>query len=295
MIYLQYRKYSMSIKKIEIEITDKFKKQEQNIIYDISFHKEELIKNNNNLDTLNTLNILPVNNILERMKKVRSDIEGEYAGFIKDNYEFEMLRLRFKKKRGWNEDQWNILSNLPDDELIKWKDGQIENWKRQASFWIEYHNKIINDLELLFENNIWEKSNEKPVLFQYSISSFSPDDYKNNQYLYQGCIYTIDGPFSNEEKELLIMEKFDQERKKFERLKYKHKDFIDIKYKRPNIPESVRIIVWKRDGGKCSKCGSRENLEYDHIIPISKGGNNTARNIELLCEKCNRAKGAKIE
>jgi len=285
----------MSIKKIEIEITDKFKKQEQNIIYDISFHKEELIKNNNNLDTLNTLNILPVNNILERMKKVRSDIEGEYAGFIKDNYEFEMLRLRFKKKRGWNEDQWNILSNLPDDELIKWKDGQIENWKRQASFWIEYHNKIINDLELLFENNIWEKSNEKPVLFQYSISSFSPDDYKNNQYLYQGCIYTIDGPFSNEEKELLIMEKFDQERKKFERLKYKHKDFIDIKYKRPNIPESVRIIVWKRDGGKCSKCGSRENLEYDHIIPISKGGNNTARNIELLCEKCNRAKGAKIE
>lgn len=61
------------------------------------------------------------------------------------------------------------------------------------------------------------------------------------------------------------------------------------------ISSSVRMEVWRRDGGKCVKCGSRENLEYDHIIPISKGGSNTARNIELLCEKCNRSKSALIQ
>jgi len=63
---------------------------------------------------------------------------------------------------------------------------------------------------------------------------------------------------------------------------------------RPRIPERVRIEVWRRDEGKCVKCGSREKLEYDHIIPLSKGGSNTARNIELLCEKCNRSKGGNI-
>jgi Holliday junction DNA helicase RuvB len=61
------------------------------------------------------------------------------------------------------------------------------------------------------------------------------------------------------------------------------------------IPPEVRREVWRRDGGKCARCGSRENLEYDHIIPVSRGGSNTARNIELLCEKCNRAKSDSIQ
>ncbi len=64
---------------------------------------------------------------------------------------------------------------------------------------------------------------------------------------------------------------------------------------REGIPTEVRRQVWRRDGGKCVKCGSRRNLEYDHIIPVSMGGSNTARNIELLCESCNRSKGASIE
>ncbi len=64
---------------------------------------------------------------------------------------------------------------------------------------------------------------------------------------------------------------------------------------RAAIPSEVRREVWRRDGGKCIKCGSRENLEYDHIIPVSKGGSNTARNIELLCQQCNRSKRDSIQ
>jgi hypothetical protein len=64
---------------------------------------------------------------------------------------------------------------------------------------------------------------------------------------------------------------------------------------RAAIPSEVRREVWRRDGGACVKCGSRRNLEYDHIVPVSKGGSNTARNIELLCETCNRAKSNSIQ
>ena len=61
------------------------------------------------------------------------------------------------------------------------------------------------------------------------------------------------------------------------------------------IPSAVKTAVWRRDGGRCVQCGSNERLEYDHIIPVSKGGSNTERNIQILCEKCNRSKSAKIQ
>jgi 5-methylcytosine-specific restriction endonuclease McrA len=41
-------------------------------------------------------------------------------------------------------------------------------------------------------------------------------------------------------------------------------------------------------------CGSSDRLEFDHIIAVAKGGSNTERNIQLLCEACNRAKGVSI-
>jgi hypothetical protein len=62
------------------------------------------------------------------------------------------------------------------------------------------------------------------------------------------------------------------------------------------IPTSVKLDVWKRDGGKCTKCGSTEDLHFDHIIPWSKGGSSsTPDNIQLLCGKHNLEKHDRIE
>jgi FtsK/SpoIIIE family/HNH endonuclease len=63
---------------------------------------------------------------------------------------------------------------------------------------------------------------------------------------------------------------------------------------RSPIPEAVRHGVWRRDDGRCVECGSQESLEFDHVIPVSRGGSNTERNLQLLCERCNREKSAKI-
>lgn len=72
-------------------------------------------------------------------------------------------------------------------------------------------------------------------------------------------------------------------------------DEVDEETKnREPIPQEIQDRVWNRDGGICVKCGSREKLEFDHIIPFSKGGSNTYRNLQLLCEKCNRQKSNKI-
>jgi len=95
------------------------------------------------------------------------------------------------------------------------------------------------------------------------------------------------------ELRLLFLAAVKRERSKFERLEHVFSDERDVPTREP-IAETVQFLVWRRDEGKCVKCGSQERLEYDHIIPVSRGGSNTARNIQLLCEQCNRQKGNRV-
>lgn len=68
----------------------------------------------------------------------------------------------------------------------------------------------------------------------------------------------------------------------------------DNKYRtKKAIPESIRWAVWERDNFTCKLCGSRKNLEIDHIHPESKGGETTIENCQTLCKRCNRSKGAR--
>jgi hypothetical protein len=59
-----------------------------------------------------------------------------------------------------------------------------------------------------------------------------------------------------------------------------------------DIDPEVKREVWRRDRGRCAECDGQALLEFDHVIPFSMGGSNTARNIQLLCQDCNRRKGA---
>ncbi len=62
------------------------------------------------------------------------------------------------------------------------------------------------------------------------------------------------------------------------------------------IPPLIKLEVWKRDKGRCVRCGSTDNLHFDHIIPFSKGGSSlVAKNIQLLCARHNISKRDKIE
>jgi 5-methylcytosine-specific restriction endonuclease McrA len=61
-----------------------------------------------------------------------------------------------------------------------------------------------------------------------------------------------------------------------------------------HIPREVRRRVWQRYSGKCADCGAVDYLEFDHIVPVAKGGSNSDQNVQLLCRKCNLQKSDKI-
>ena len=64
------------------------------------------------------------------------------------------------------------------------------------------------------------------------------------------------------------------------------------------IPFKVKMRVVRRDNYKCQVCGKPlldNEVEFDHIIPISKGGSSEEHNIRLTCFKCNRDKNDRVE
>lgn len=62
------------------------------------------------------------------------------------------------------------------------------------------------------------------------------------------------------------------------------------------IPTHVKLEVWKRDHGRCRKCGSTTELHFDHVLPYSLGGSSlVAENVQILCARHNLAKSDNIE
>jgi HNH endonuclease len=61
-----------------------------------------------------------------------------------------------------------------------------------------------------------------------------------------------------------------------------------------HISQNVKATVWQRDHGKCVQCSATDYLEFDHVIPFSKGGVSSVNNVQLLCRRCNLAKGSRI-
>lgn len=63
--------------------------------------------------------------------------------------------------------------------------------------------------------------------------------------------------------------------------------------KRKKLGKKIRFEVFKRDAFTCQYCGQSAPqviLEVDHIIPVSKGGDNNLTNLITSCRDCNRGK-----
>jgi hypothetical protein len=64
------------------------------------------------------------------------------------------------------------------------------------------------------------------------------------------------------------------------------------------IPFAVKMRVVRRDNHTCQHCHKHladNEVEFDHKIPIAKGGSSEEHNIRLTCYECNREKRDNVE
>lgn len=145
------------------------------------------------------------------------------------------------------------------------------------------------DGEKVVSKKYLEQARTVPVRF--NLPSPSMPDY----WLWQGRLYRATVKLDGDEFRALLADQALRTRKRIDKaLATAASADQPTPTRRQPIPLDVKTAVWQRDGGRCVECGSNENLEFDHIIPLAKGGANTFRNLQLLCADCNRRKGASL-
>jgi 5-methylcytosine-specific restriction endonuclease McrA len=66
--------------------------------------------------------------------------------------------------------------------------------------------------------------------------------------------------------------------------------------KREPIQEELKENIVGRDGVSCHYCGkktTKAERQFDHLVPVVKGGKNKEENLVVSCKVCNRKKSSK--
>ena len=167
-------------------------------------------------------------------------------------------------------------------ETLKEAQGIIENYKKDYQQYIKDVPKFVMD-------------NDEDGFYSRLVLATINESVLNVEYRF---IYTSDGGMAqrsftvpmNEEN---IVELINQ-------LESKLSLDVLVKEQRALMTNKLRRYIKERDNYTCCQCGNsiytEPNLllEIDHIIPISKGGLTQEDNLQTLCWKCNRKKGAKL-
>lgn len=67
---------------------------------------------------------------------------------------------------------------------------------------------------------------------------------------------------------------------------------------RANLDFTTMMRIVRRDDYRCQHCQKKlrdTEVEFDHIIPVSKGGSSEEHNLRLTCFDCNRDKGSDFD
>jgi hypothetical protein len=68
-------------------------------------------------------------------------------------------------------------------------------------------------------------------------------------------------------------------------------EYIKLPIKNHGLSKPSRGMIYKRDDHTCQYCGSVKKLTIDHVIPKSRGGEDTWENMVVACSTCNAKKG----
>lgn len=71
-------------------------------------------------------------------------------------------------------------------------------------------------------------------------------------------------------------------------------NYIKVPLSMSSRERPTKTGIYKRDNNTCQYCGSKSKLTLDHVIPRSKGGEDSWENLVVACSSCNIKKSDKL-
>ena len=154
----------------------------------------------------------------------------------------------------------------------------------------------ISDEELFEElENVWTKLGKQPSYSQMrDISKFSIRTYEHRFNGWRNALnafinYINDNVNDKENNDNVNTKELDS-------VNFDKQDDSNSHKTSRTINLRTRFIVFQRDNFKCCACGASPakdpavELQVDHVIPWSKGGETVVDNLQTLCSRCNLGK-----
>ena len=156
-----------------------------------------------------------------------------------------------------------------------------------------FHTEGITDAEL-FEDiaNVWLKIGKQPSIRHFKgagLSKYGATTYTRRFGSWNKALLRFVEAMQSNETENYQQPESQQLAQTNPTPAFSHRTSRDVNYR-------LRYKVMMRDNCRCCVCGKSPathpgiELEVDHIIPYSKGGETTLENLQTLCIQCNRGK-----
>lgn len=209
-------------------------------------------------------------NKIDIEEELLKEIEEYYENHEPSQEELEFIKEWEKRTKHVCKPCWE-LKYCPYGPLVE-KFPLLGPTKQEA---IE-HNEFLKEQLKKGEYDGWRKET-----FEEQVKNFNPDEYPEKhtqEEIEKSCsIFGHQCPvfFVNEPLTETV------ERRRISR----------------HIPRETMLRVVRRDNYTCQICGKHvkdDEIEFDHIIPISKGGSTEENNLQVTCFECNRKKGSEL-
>lgn len=227
------------------------------------------------------------------------------------NLEFQ-VRTDGKKINSWDKQhKIDYIINYNKDEIIRtlklyneyvswWKNNSVEIIKQTKSYAYGIANRMLVFGKLFVQrtnteiSKLQEKSDIEAIFYRFKTYTLHSSIARYNPRT--GEWWNVDPNettfFTRLSPDDVLLRVEILSKYNFEMTEYQY----NCENQRSLMTQELRIIIIQRDKGICQICGKKCNnneIEIDHIQPVSKGGKTIVSNLQVLCITCNRRKSNK--